>query len=247
MENIIEVKDLVFAYEKELILKGTNFSIKPGEFVSLIGSNGAGKSTIIKLIFGELRPDKGDIELFNSNPQNFDKWYRVGYVPQEGLQSVSGFPATAREIVQANLFSQIGLFRFPKKEDRIKTQKTLELVDMLKYEKALIGNLSGGQRQRVLLARALVNNPELLILDEPTVGVDDSNVKSFYQLIERLNRELGLTILMVTHDIDRSSQYTSRTLCLDQGTVVSLSKEEILEELSHKHEHPIVGIREDEG
>lgn len=246
MEGVIKVEGLEFSYDREMILRGINFSIKSGEFVSLIGSNGAGKSTLIKLLFGELRPNKGNINIFNSSPSNFKDWHKIGYLAQEGLKSISGFPATAREIVQANLFSQIGLLRFPKKKHKIKSQEALKLVGMLKYEKSLIGNLSGGQKQRVLLARALVNDPELLILDEPTVGVDAKNVRAFYKLISRLNKELGLTILMVTHDLDRSAKYIDRSLCLELGSLVSLSKEEVLEELRHKHNHPPIDIGKDD-
>ncbi len=240
MENIIEVNDLSFAYNGESILKGINFLIKSGDFVSLTGSNGAGKSTLIKLILGELSPRTGNIRVLGENPKEFKKWYRIGYVPQNGLQSISTFPASTKEIVQANLFSQIGLLRFPKKEHRLKAEKALELVGMGKYSKELIGNLSGGQQQRILLARGLVNEPDILILDEPTTGVDDSTVESFYKLIKELNQKSGITILMVTHDVDRTSKYVSRTFCLEKGTIVELSKDEILHEIAHKHKHPTI-------
>ena len=237
MEKIIEVSNLSFAYNGESILKRVDFLIKSGDFVSLTGSNGAGKSTLVKLILGELSPKMGNIKVLGTNPKDFKKWYRIGYVPQNGLQSISTFPASAEEIVQANLFSQIGLLRFPKKEHKLKTQKALELVGMSKYSKELIGNLSGGQQQRILLARGLVNEPEILILDEPTTGVDDSTVESFYKLIKDLNERSGITIFMVTHDIDRASKYVSRTLCLENGNIVELSKTEIESELRYKHKH----------
>lgn len=240
MEEIIKVNNLSFAYNGESILNGVNFSIKSGDFVSLIGSNGAGKSTLIKLILGELSPKTGDIKLLATNPKNFKEWYKIGYVPQNGLQSISTFPASSEEMVQANLFSQIGLLRFPKKEHKLKTQRALELVGMSKYSKELIGHLSGGQQQRILLARGLVNKPDILVLDEPTTGVDDSTVESFYKLIKDLNEKSGITIFMVTHDVDRTSKYVSRTLCLEKGTVVELSKEEILHEIANKHKHPTI-------
>lgn len=246
MENIIEVSNLNFAYNGEAILKGINFSIKSGDFVSLIGSNGAGKSTLVKLILGELSPREGDIRVLGISPKEFKKWYRIGYVPQNGLQSINSFPASAEEIVQANLFSQIGLLRLPKKQHRLKTQKALQLVGMSDYSKHLIGNLSGGQQQRILLARSLVNDPEILILDEPTTGVDDYTVESFYQLIKELNEKSGITIFMITHDIDRAAKYVSRTFCLEKGTIVELSKDEVIQELSHKHKHPIVKPKGDD-
>lgn len=246
MESIIEVNNLYFAYNSEFILKDINFKIEDGDFVSLIGSNGAGKSTLIKLILGELEAKKGSIKVLGTSPKDFKKWYRIGYVPQNGSQSINSFPASAEEIVQANLFSQIGIFRFPKKEHRLKTQQALELVGMSSYSKHLIGSLSGGQQQRILLARALVNDPEILILDEPTAGVDDTTVESFYNLIKELNNKLSITIFMVTHDIDRVSKYVSRTFCLEKGTLMELSKEDIENELNHKHKHPSINPRGDD-
>ncbi|MDR7870427.1 MAG: metal ABC transporter ATP-binding protein [Tissierellaceae bacterium] len=243
MEKIIDVKNLNFAYNGEMILREINFSIYTGDFVSLIGSNGAGKSTLIKLVLGELTPKEGSIKILGTDPKEIKKWYRVGYVPQNGLQSVNSFPASAEEIVQANLFSKIGLMKFPKKEHRIKTGQALELVGMTQYSKHLIGNLSGGQQQRILLARALVHDPEILILDEPTTGVDDSTVESFYNLIEELNKSLGITIFIVTHDVERVSKFVSRTFCLENGTLVELSKDDVKMELTHKHKHPSINAR----
>lgn len=246
MESIIEVNNLSFAYNDVFILNELNFMIDSGDFVSLIGSNGSGKSTLVKLLLGELSPRNGNLKILSIDPKEFNQWYRIGYVPQNGLDSINSFPASAEEIVQANLFSKVGLLRFPKKEHKLKTQETLDLVGMGKYSKYLIGNLSGGQQQRVLLARALVNDPEILILDEPTAGVDDSTVESFYNLIEDLNKRLGITIFMVTHDIDRVSKYVSRTLCLEKGTLVELSKNEVFNEINHKHKHPTIGPEGDD-
>lgn len=246
MKNIIEVDNLSFGYNGESILKNINFTIRPGDFVSLIGSNGAGKSTLIKLILGELSPKKGSIRVLDINPKDYKEWHRVGYVPQKGIESISNFPASAEEIVQANLFSQIGLLRFARKEHKLKTNNALDLVGMAKYSKELVGNLSGGQQQRVLLARALVNDPEILILDEPTTGVDDTTVESFYHLIKDFNEKSGITIFIVTHDIDRASKFVTRTFCLEKGSLVELTKEEVLHELNHKHKHPTTKSKGDE-
>ncbi len=246
MEKIIDVENLYFAYKNEYILKDINFSIKSGDFVSLIGSNGAGKSTLVKLILGELIVKEGSLKILGQRPKDFKEWYRIGYVPQNGGQSINSFPASAEEIVQANQFSQIGLFRFPKKEHRLKTHQALDLVGMTLYKKELVGNLSGGQQQRILLARALVNDPGILILDEPNTGVDDSTIESFYNLIKELNARLGITILIVTHDVDRVSKYVSRTFCLEKGSLVELSKEDVIHELSHKHKHPSIKPKGDD-
>lgn len=242
MHNAIEAENLSFSYGNEPIFTKIGFSVYKGDFVTVIGSNGTGKSTLMKLILGELAPTDGCIRIFNQDVSKFKDWPKIGYVPQSGLQSADSFPATAEEIVTANLFSQIGLMRFPKKKHRDKAQQALELVEMGAYSKRMIGELSGGQRQRVMLARVLVNDPEIMILDEPTTGVDARTVESLYELLSSLNRETGLTIVMVTHDISRASNYVSRVLCLEEGSLMELGKEQIAEELSHKHKHPLQNI-----
>jgi zinc transport system ATP-binding protein len=242
MHNAIEAENLSFSYGNEPIFTKIGFSVYKGDFVAVIGSNGTGKSTLMKLILGELAPTDGCIRIFNQDVSKFKDWPKIGYVPQSGLQSADSFPATAEEIVTANLFSQIGLMRFPKKKHLDKAQQALELVEMGAYSKRMIGELSGGQRQRVMLARVLVNDPEIMILDEPTTGVDARTVESLYELLSSLNRETGLTIVMVTHDISRASNYVSRVLCLEEGSIMELGKEQIAEELSHKHKHPLQNI-----
>lgn len=242
MPKAIEAENLSFSYGNEPIFTKIGFSIYNGDFVAVIGSNGTGKSTLMKLILGELAPTDGFIRIFNQDVSKFRNWSKIGYVPQSGLKSADSFPATAEEIVTANLFSQIGLMRFPKKKHRDKARQTLELVGMEAYSKRIIGELSGGQRQRVMLARVLVNSPEIMILDEPTTGVDTRTVESLYELLSSLNRETGLTIVMVTHDIGRASNYVSRVLCLEEGSLMELGKEQITEKLYHKHKHALQNI-----
>lgn len=236
--SVIEVNNLSFSYGNGPIFSKIGFSVYRGDFAALIGANGAGKSTLLRLLLGELPLQAGSIRLFGQDIQTFRDWPKIGYVPQNGFSANADFPATAEEIVQANLFSQIGLLHFPKKEHREKTRRALERVGMGAYAKRLIGNLSGGQRQRVMLARVLVSGPELMVLDEPTTGVDARAVQSLYELLSRLNRESGLTIVMVTHDIGRASGYVSRTLCLEEGSLVELRREQLRDELMHRHKHP---------
>ncbi len=236
--NLIEVNDLTFSYGSEPVLYNVNFSVAKGDFLALIGSNGTGKSTLLRLLLRELTPASGTIRLFGEDIHHFKDWPKIGYVPQVGLRSVNDFPATVEEIVRANLFSQIGLFRFPQKEHFAKTQQALEMVGMEQYAKRMIGNLSGGQQQRVLLARVLVNDPELMFLDEPTSGVDANTVTSLYTLLGELNKKTGLTVVMVTHDLGRAARQVHRTLCLEEGTLVELDKAQVDEELRHKHKHP---------
>lgn len=238
MPNVLEVDNLSFSYGNEPIFSKIGFSVSKGDFAAVIGSNGAGKSTLLRLILGELPPSTGNIRLFGQDIRQFRDWPKIGYVPQNVLQSGVNFPATAEETVKANLFSQIGLLRFPKKEHLEKTRQALEMVGMAEYAKRLIGKLSGGQQQRVLLARVLVSQPEIMLLDEPTVGVDAQTVDSLYELLSRLNKETGLTLIMVTHDISRAVDHVSRILCLEEGSLIELDKTQIKEELAHKHKHP---------
>ena len=238
MPKIIEIKDLSFQYGNEALFHKVNFSIDSRDFIALVGSNGTGKSTLVKLLLGDLASENGTITIWGQDVAHFKNWKSIAYVPQNGLISNSNFPASVQEVVQANLASEIGLFRFPKKEHKRKTRHSLELVGMQDFAKRLIGDLSGGQLQRVLLARALVGEPEMMILDEPITGLDDKTVQSFYELLLKLNKEYGLTIFMATHDINRAYKYVTRTLCLEDGSLIELTQESILEELGHKHKHP---------
>lgn len=236
MTKIIETHNLGFKYKSEPIFSNISFEINKGDFVAIIGANGAGKSTLIRLLIGDLEPSSGYIKKYGSLNE---KKNHISYIKQSGFQAYANFPATVEEIVMSNLFSQIGLFKFPKRFHVEQVQKALSLVDMEQYAKCLFRELSGGQQQRVMLARVLVNEPEFMILDEPTTGVDFSTVQKLYELLEKLNTEKNLTILMVTHDISRASKYVTRILCLEEGSLVEIPHEQILAELSHKHTHPI--------
>jgi zinc transport system ATP-binding protein len=241
MPEAISIDKVSFRYGDEPIFSEIGFSVYQGDFVAVIGANGAGKSTLLRLILGELAPSAGGIRLFGQDARHFRDWPKVGYLPQNGPQAAANFPATAEEIVTANLFSQIGFLRFPKKEHREKARLALEQVGMAAYAKRMIGDLSGGQRQRVMLASVLAGNPEMLLLDEPTTGVDAQTVASLFETLARLNNETGLTVLMVTHDTGRAVEYVSRIVCLEEGSVVELDKAQVYAELTHKHKHPAAG------
>lgn len=237
--NIIQVRGLHFRYGGEPILNGVGFSVDRGGFTALIGTNGAGKSTLLKLLLGELSPDTGDIALFGEKIGHFKSWPRIGYVPQLNPASGGGFPATAEEIVCSGMYSRIGPFRPVRNSHRNKALLALELVGMRDFAGRMISELSGGQLQRVMIARALAADCELLLLDEPTAGVDSEASAQLYELLAGLNRN-GATILMVTHDIARAAGYANRTLCLEEGSIVELDKNQLAHELSHRHKHPHV-------
>ncbi|MDR2180676.1 MAG: ABC transporter ATP-binding protein [Synergistaceae bacterium] len=234
---VVRVENLGFSYGGEPVFSQVSFAVRKGDFVVVIGANGAGKSTLFRLILGELASPKGKIRLFGDDSRPRER-RAIGYLPQNGSLANGDFPATVEEIVMSNLFLQIGFLRFPKKEHREKVRESLERVGMAAFAKRLIGDLSGGQRQRVMLARALVSDPELLMLDEPTSGVDLPSIVSMFELLSRMNGTQGITVMMITHDVDNILEYASRVLCLEKGSLVELEKTQFIEELSHKHKHP---------
>ena len=238
MDDVIQVNNLGFRYGDEPILSGVTFKVAPGDFVALIGANGAGKSTLMRLILGELTPREGSVSLFGEDVRRFKHWPKVGYLPQNAMRMGDGFPASVREIVEASLYAKAGLFRLPSRENKARAAAALNEVGMGEFTDRLIGKLSGGQQQRVMMARVLAGDPEVMILDEPTSGVDAGAVDSLYSILGRLNREKGLSILLVTHDVMRASKLAGRVLCLEEGSLVELKRQQVAEELEHKHKHP---------
>ena len=224
--NVLEAKDLNFAYGNTPVLDAASFTMCEGGFAALVGVNGAGKSTLLRLLLGELKPTGGHIALMGQDIGSFKSWQRIGYVPQDGLTRKASFPASINEVVLANLYSRIGLFRFPRREHR-EDVRTLELVGMQDYGCRMLGELSGGQRQRVQLAQALVSRPALLLLDEPTAGLDAQSTADFYTLLKNLNRERGLSILIVSHDLQEMPRLTDTIYCLSHQKITRLAAKEI--------------------
>lgn len=215
-ETIVEIDHISYRYEREQVLEDIHLSIPKGAYLAIVGPNGSGKSTLIKLLLSLLKPQQGRILLFGEDIEKFKDWQKVGYVSQKANSFNSGFPATVYEVVASGLTKKLGLFRFLKKEDKQKILDAVASVDMLPFLNRNIGELSGGQQQRIFIARALVSNPELLILDEPTVGVDAKNVKNFYDMLEDLNKKWGITLLLVTHDISAISDKVTHVACLNK-------------------------------
>jgi zinc transport system ATP-binding protein len=199
--NIIEINHVSFAYNGEEVLKNVNLQIHKGDYLGIVGPNGGGKTTLLKCILGVLKHRSGTIKLFNQDLAAFKDWPRIGYVSQK-INFDPNFPSTAREVVAMGLFGKRGLFKRLKKDDWGSVDKALEQVNMQKFKDRRIDDLSGGQQQRVFIARALVSRPEVIFLDEPTVGVDTETRNQFFALLEKLNRELELTLVLITHDMD---------------------------------------------
>ncbi|HUD20861.1 MAG TPA: metal ABC transporter ATP-binding protein [Candidatus Saccharimonadales bacterium] len=197
---IFKLENVCFAYGKEEVLHHISLEIQAGSYVGIVGPNGGGKTTILKIMLGLLKPKKGTVELFGMEARKFKERERIGYVPQKVTNFDISFPATVEEVVSMGLFAKRGLFHSLTPADHREAHQALEKVDMLQYATRLIGDLSGGQQQRVFIARALASNPEVIILDEPTAGVDEAAQGEFYRLLKRLNRDHGLTLILVSHD-----------------------------------------------
>lgn len=200
-ETIIELDRVCFSYSREEVIKDVSLSVHRGDYVGIVGPNGGGKSTLLKLMLGILKPNDGSVQLFGQDIKNFKDWYKIGYVPQKTYIEIN-FPVTVEETVSMGRYGKIGLFHFPTRKDKEKVHWALSQVDMLFFKNKQISSLSGGQQQRVFIARALVTEPEVIFLDEPTVGVDIKTQKQFYLLLEKLNRELSLTLVLVSHELD---------------------------------------------
>ncbi|MHB8903672.1 MAG: metal ABC transporter ATP-binding protein [Patescibacteria group bacterium] len=219
MPKIIATKNLSVYYDKIEVLHDISFTVNSGDFIGLAGPNGAGKTTLVKAILGLIPASSGKIELFGSEQNKFNNWGKIGYLPQKNSTINSLFPATVLEIVMLGLMSQKKSPKRITKNDRIKAQEILEKLGISDLKDKLISKLSGGEQQKVLLARALVSNPELLIFDEPSTALDPQSRESFFELINKLNKELGIAIILITHDTAYIGKYANELLYIDKDLI----------------------------
>lgn len=213
---ILEIHDLFYRYEQQNVIENIDLALPKGAFLGLVGPNGSGKSTLLKCILGLLKPQQGSIRLFGEELHKFKEWYKIGFVSQKANSFNSGFPATVFEVVSSGLTSKLGLYRFFKSEHSNMVKDAIAAVELSEFMNRNIGELSGGQQQRVFIARALVSKPELLILDEPTVGVDARTVQNFYNMLDKLNKNLGITLILVTHDVGTITDKVTHVACLNK-------------------------------
>lgn len=224
----IEFRGVSVRYDRLPALEDVSFGIPRGSFWGIIGPNGSGKSTLVKTALGLLRPFSGSVLTLGVDPSALGPLRaQLGYVPQYAELDFS-FPLQVLDVVAMGLYGEIGLFHRVTREHRVRALEALERVQMQDFAQRQISALSGGQRQRVLIARALVVNPKLLILDEPTAALDHSSSEGLYEWINDLHRESGITIVLVTHDIGVVSQYVDSVACLNRTLVSHGRPEDVL-------------------
>jgi zinc transport system ATP-binding protein len=214
----VQVADLSVELGGRLVLRGVDLKIRQGEVVAVLGTNGSGKSTLIRTIVGLLPAVRGEVRLFGTPVPRFRQWSRIGYVPQR-ITAAGGVPATVYEVVSSGLLSKRRMFQPLGAAGRQAIERSLEIVDMSDRRKDAVAELSGGQQQRVLIARALVSDPELLILDEPTAGVDLASQQIFADAINAKVAR-GTTVVMVSHDLGPMDALIDRSVVLRRGRIV---------------------------
>ena len=208
---IIVVRDLWFSFNGILVLKEVNLKIYAGDFLAIIGPNGGGKTTLLKIMLGLLEPDRGTVQIFGHSPREGAPG--IGYVPQE-IGFNKSFPISVQDVVLMGRIRGGGGWRRFSEEDKKAACQALKRVEMWEYRKRRIGELSGGQRQRVFMARALVGEPQILFLDEPTASVDQKGQTDFYAFLKELNETV--TVVVVSHDLMVLSSYIKSVACVSQ-------------------------------
>ena len=237
LKDIIKIRNLNFSYDKQVVLEDINLEYSSDEFLAIIGPNGGGKSTLLKLILGLLKPQSGEIKLFGKEPSEVSKF--IGYVPQNFLSNQS-FPMMVLEVVLMGLIDK-KIFGFYSKDEKKMALEALEKVGMREFANARIGELSGGQRQRVYIARALCANAKVLILDEPTASIDTKGQAEIYKILKGINAN-GVGVVLVSHDLNIVLNYATKIAYVSKNlhihkTHENLAKREFIEHLARTHSH----------
>jgi len=248
---IFDVKNLSLNVSGQDILSNISLEIYAQEYIAIIGPNGGGKTTLIRVLLGLEKQTNGEARIFGKCVKDFKEWHKIGYVPQRATHVDANFPGTVEDVVNMGRTSQRKLFSSMSDEDRECVVDAMDKMDVFELKDKMIGTLSGGQRQRVMIARALASKPEILILDEPNTGVDMVSQKRFYALLKELNKNEKITIVFITHDIGVIADDIARLFTINQKAIICNNPKEALscEEMSelygieahllhnHKHEH----------
>lgn len=238
MTKSIDIRNLTVTLRGREILSGIDLDLDEGKFLGIVGPNGGGKTTFLRVILGLVRPSAGAVLVMGTEPREMVKKGAFGYLPQH-LNVDPDFPATARDVVLMGLTGRRGFFRRPSGKDREKAEEMLVTMGMSGYENHAFGSLSGGQQQRVSIARALISDPEVLVLDEPSTGIDVVGQEDFYHLLKGIQKRLHLSIIMASHDIGVISTYVDEVACLNRtlhyhGNPLGAFNDEVLRELYGK-------------
>jgi zinc transport system ATP-binding protein len=224
ISKIIEVENINFSYNSEEILESVNLSVEKGDFLGIIGPNGSGKTTLLKIMLGLIEATSGEVKLFGTSIAKFKDWRKIGYVPQKATHFDDKLPVTVEEVISLGLVNQ----KLNKTQTDEAVTNALSVVGMTEQRKRLLKELSGGQQQRIFIAKALASSPELLILDEPTTGVDTASQDQFYSLLSRLNAS-GLTLIMVSHDMDIVVKEVNKLVCINKKILYAGPPEEFID------------------
>ena len=233
-EELVRLEDVWVYYDGVPVLEGINLSVKSNDFLGLIGPNGGGKTTLLKVILGLMKPSRGKVTVMGQSPEKGRKF--IGYISQFNLFD-RDFPISVFDVVLMGRYSKTGLFHRYSEEDKRTAIEVLKAVEMLDYKDRQVGRLSGGEQQRVFIARALVTNPKLLLLDEPMASIDPNMQAEFYELLDRLKERMA--IVLVSHDISAVSIYVNEIACLNHQLFYHGSKEVSAEELEKSYHCPI--------
>jgi len=233
-KEVIRLDDIWVHYDGIPVLEGINLSVEPNKFLGIIGPNGGGKTTLLKVILGLIKPTRGNISVLGQLPEKGRK--SIGYISQYTLFD-RDFPVSVSDVVLMGRYGKAGLYRRYSDEDKRAANEALKTVDMLDYQDRQVGKLSGGEQQRIFIARALATDPEILLLDEPTAGIDSNMQAGFYELIEHLKQRMS--VVMVSHDISAVSIYVDQIACLNRQLFYHGSKEVSAEALEKTYHCPI--------
>lgn len=219
MNKIYQIEDLNFSYANTKVLEDLNLNIYEGDFIGIIGSNGSGKSTLLKLLVSELANYKGQIKVFDEDIRTFKNWEKIGYVPQIDRSKSIAFPISVEEMIVLNLYAEFNIFNQPKRQHKQAVKDTLNMFNISDLADKNFNELSGGQKQKVMIAKAMINNPQVLIFDEPTVGIDEKSKNEFFHILDHINKDHGITIIMVTHEMDVADSFFTRKVILKDRKV----------------------------
>ncbi len=215
----VEFSNINFSYPHNQVLEDISFSVEEGDYVGLVGGNGSGKTTILRIMLGLLAADSGTAQLFGKDIAQFREWQLIGYVPQHVARGEASFPTTVREVIEGGLVPRKKYFFRKEAADDKLVAWAMNVAEISDLGNRMIGTLSGGERQLVFIARALVSRPKLLVLDEPTTGVDAQAQDRFYRLLSALNQKHEMTIVLVSHDLEVVAREVKTVICVNRRLV----------------------------